>query len=117
MFIWLTFYNAVNILDNYLQTISVNHQVAPDHETLAMACILIAAKLDNSALYVQDVFESAKQGITGKEIRRVEFEILKELEFDLLQPCSLQFQILFESLLKPTKLISNDYTAKKFDRI
>ena len=83
MFIWLTFYNAVNILDNYLLTISRKNQLAPDHETLAMACILIAAKLDNSTLFVQDVLKSAKQGITGKEIRGVEFEILKELEFDL----------------------------------
>lgn len=79
----LTFYNSVNILDNYLLSISEKEQPAPCHETLAMTCVLIAAKLDHAGTNELNIYQSALNGITGQEIRNFEFVILKELEFDV----------------------------------
>ena len=79
----LTFYNSVNILDNYLLSISEKEMKAPCHETLAMACVLIAAKLDHAGTNELNIYQSAPTGLTGQEIRKYEFVILKELEFDV----------------------------------
>ena len=56
-----------------------------------MACILIAAKLDHAGTNEKNIFQSASEDISTKEIVKMEFEILKELEFDLRQPSILEF--------------------------
>ena len=66
----LTFYNSVNILDNYLLSISEKEMKAPCHETLAMACVLIAAKLDHAGTNELNIYQSAPAGLTGQEIRK-----------------------------------------------
>ena len=48
-----------------------------------MACILIAAKLDHAGTNEKNIYQSASEDISPQEIVKMEFEILKELEFDL----------------------------------
>ena len=75
----LTFYNSVNILDNFLLSISEKGQPAPCHETLAMTCVLIAAKIDHAGTNELNIYQSSRHGVTDQEIRNLEHVILKEL--------------------------------------
>ena len=47
----------------------------------------------------------------------MELEILIELEFDLYHPTSLEFQMIYESLIEPWEKIKDKRVALKFDRI
>ena len=91
----LTFYNAASIVDLYLNSISDKNQLAPCQETLAVSSVFIAAKLDHSGTNGKNIFQSASQDITSKDILICEFEILKELEFDIRQPTPLEFNLIF----------------------
>ena len=73
----------MSILDNYLQSIANKNRQAPCHETLAISCVLIAAKLDHSGTNAKNVFQSIRGDISPDDIIEMELEILIELEFEL----------------------------------
>lgn len=79
----MTFYNAVSILDNYLLRIADRQQQAPCHESLAISCYLIAAKLNHAGVNGLNVFQSIRGDISPENIIEMELRILLELEFEL----------------------------------
>ena len=113
----LTFYNAVSIVDLYLNSISGQNQKAPCQETLAVACVLIAAKHDHSGTNGKNIFQSASDDISSKDILRCEFEILNELQFDIRQPTPLEFNLIYQRLLKIQERIEDVKTARKFESV
>ena len=113
---WHTFYTSVSILDNYLLSLSKKKQKAPCNETLAMACMFIAAKLDHAGTNQLNIFQSARHDITGMEIKELELEILIELEFSVYYPSALEFLMIYSSLLEPESKIKDEKIAHRFDK-
>ena len=83
------FYKAVNIANDYLLSISRKLQRAPSLETLAVACVVIASKTIRSGTIARCIIQNAC--VELKSILTLEFEILKELEFDINRPTILDF--------------------------
>ena len=79
-----TFFYAVNIVDNYLLSISNKKRAAPCLETLALTSVILAAKLENQETDIKSVLlRNSNLMISLKEVVMFEYQILKELEFDI----------------------------------
>ena len=50
------------------------------------------------------------------DIKKLELEILIELEFSLQYPSALEFLMIYSSLLQPESKIRDEKTAQKFDK-
>ena len=58
---------------------------------MAVACVLIAAKLEYSGTNTKSIIQNARNDLEYKSITNFEFEILKELEFEVNKPTLLDF--------------------------
>ena len=83
-----TLYTAVSLADRYLVETVVNKRKLPCLVTLAVTCLLIAAKIEEPIspsfirmINILDAKHSVK--LRGKRIRQLESEILRTLDFSL----------------------------------
>ena len=57
--------------------------------------------MTSSETNARDIIKKANNSTTFKSVLKLEFEILKELEFDVNKPTIIDFQMLLTTLLKP----------------
>ena len=115
----ITFYNAVSIADQYLNSLSGKYQKAPCIETLAVACVLIASKLDYSATnpYKVAPAQSSHRVVDFKAVLKLELDILFELEFEVSYPSQLDFFMRYSQLLQLQERIQNKRMAFLFEKV
>lgn len=82
---------AVSITDRYLYQLTLNSTKAPPITELSVVACVLAAKLEQpiSPSYNKMIGflpDNQKSGVSKKELLRIEREVLKTLQFDILRP-------------------------------
>ena len=87
-----TFFRAVGIADQYLESISQQGKEAPCIEQLAVSCLIIAAKFGEIEPNFMKIVRSCNDNRLNQEVvSNLEFIILREIDFNLYQPTSLDY--------------------------